>query len=223
MLPRQLHVERPVFLRYEGADFPFPVDDQAQGHGLDPARRQSAAHLLPEQGADLVTHQPVQDAARQLCVHLVLVDSPRVLEGLQDGVLGDFVKEHPVDIFGLARQFFVEVLADGFPFAIGVGREIDVVDPLGRGAQFLDHLHLGRDHAILGREVVLHVHAQFALGQVLDMADRRFDDVIPAKVFADGLRLGWGFHHYQCLAHRRRKLHQSSRNSNTKSRRRPAL
>jgi len=54
-------LENPEFLGNESLPFTFPVDDEAQGHGLDPACGQAAFDFLPEQGGNFVAYQPVQN------------------------------------------------------------------------------------------------------------------------------------------------------------------
>jgi len=43
----EVGVQGPVFLRSEGADFLFPLDDQLHGHRLHPARGQAPGDLFP--------------------------------------------------------------------------------------------------------------------------------------------------------------------------------
>jgi hypothetical protein len=43
------------------------------------------------------------------------------------------------------------------------------------------------------RKIVVDVHAEFAFGQILDMAHGGLDGVILTKVLADGFSLGWRF------------------------------
>jgi hypothetical protein len=55
------------------------------------------------------------------------------LESLLHRAGGDFVKHDAEEggLTGLLRfQFFLQVKADGFAFAIRIGREIDVIDAL---------------------------------------------------------------------------------------------
>ena len=54
--------DRPVLFRLEVQDFLFTLADDSHGDGLDAAGRKPPLHLVPEDGADLVAHQPVEDA-----------------------------------------------------------------------------------------------------------------------------------------------------------------
>src|SRR5690606_11162931 len=49
---------------------------------------------LPEERAGLVAHEPVQDAARLLRLHLALVYLTGVLDGTTNGIARDLVKEN---------------------------------------------------------------------------------------------------------------------------------
>ena len=55
----------------------------------------------------------------------------------------------------------------------------------------------------VGFETVIDIDREIALGEILNMTERRFDDIIFAQVFIDGLRLGGRFHDYECFWHRK--------------------
>ena len=99
---QEVHVQGPVLLRLEGLDFPLPVVHHPGGHGLDPPGGEAPADLFPQQGAQLIAHQPVQDAPGLLGVHQVLVDGPGGLDALLDHFFCDFVEGHPPGL--LVRQ-----------------------------------------------------------------------------------------------------------------------
>ena len=96
----KVSVDGPVLLGNEGLYFPLPVHYEAQRHRLDAARGEGPPpgvvvyNLPPQDGAELVAHQPVQDATRLLCIDQVQVNVPGLLEGLLEGVLSDFVEDH---------------------------------------------------------------------------------------------------------------------------------
>ena len=118
----------PPFLRDERADLPFAIDDHAEGDGLDSSRRQTELDLQPEQRADLVTDQAVQDAAGLLGVDQLHVDFAGMLEGFLDRLLGDLVEDHA---FGGFLELVpaggrLEVPRDGFALAVRVGGKEDV-------------------------------------------------------------------------------------------------
>ena len=101
-------------------------------------------------------------------------------------------------------QNLLQVPADGFPFAIFIGREIKVLGFLQQFLQFRDVGLLILRHHINGREAIVHIDAQlgpflifqirghlfFALWQVTDMANTGLHRITLAQEFADraGLR-----------------------------------
>ena len=71
-------LERPVLAGGEGADLALAIDDQPDGDRLDAPGRQPGPDLAPEQRAQRVADQPVDDPAGLLGVDEVLVDLARV-------------------------------------------------------------------------------------------------------------------------------------------------
>ncbi len=124
-LALELGLERPVLHRDERLDLPLALDHQPHRDRLHPAGGEAAAHLLPEQRADLVADQPVEDPARLLRVVLGLVERARVGDGLLDRLLGDLVEEHPHRVG--VTELLAEVPGDRLALAVGVGGEEDLV------------------------------------------------------------------------------------------------
>src|ERR1035438_2948226 len=137
-----------TFVLDECADLALALHNHAQRHRLHAARGEAPPHLIPEQRRNLVAHQPVEHAAHLLRVHQVLVHLPGVLEGQIDSLLGDLVEHHAENLGDalFVLQFFLEVVADGFAFAVRIGREIDFIHILGGGFQFGDELLLALDN-----------------------------------------------------------------------------
>ena len=98
-------------------------------------------------------------------------------------------------------QFLLQVIADGFAFAIRVGCEIDVFDALGGLFQLADELFLAFDDFVARFEAVLDIHRQVLLGKIFDMTEGSFDNELLAQVFVDGFRLCRRFHDYQSFCH----------------------
>ena len=186
----EVGLDGPVFLRHEPADLLLPLADQPQRHCLHPARRQARLDALPEQRRGLVADQPVEHAPRLLRVDFLLVDVEGIGERLRDGVLGDLMEQHAAHLAAAVAQALRHVPGDGLALPVGVGRD---QHPLGRVGGFLDlgeRLRLLLDRHVLGREAVVHIHAELALGEVADVPHGRFDRVATAQVLADRLRLG---------------------------------
>src|SRR5208283_5417263 len=205
LLAVEVDLDGPVFLPDESPDLALAFDDQPQRHRLHTSRRQPAPHLVPQQGRDLVAHQPVQHAPRLLGVDKRRVDLAGVVEGPLDGIGGDLVERNPEDLrpAGLFRlQLFLQVGADRLAFAVGVGREVDRAGLLGAALQLVDQLLLAFDDYVGGAEIALHVDRQVVLRQILDVAQAGLDHEVLAQIFADRLRLGGRFDDDQRFWHK---------------------
>jgi hypothetical protein len=180
----QQSVQRPVLERLEGANLAFALHDQAHGHGLHAAGRKPAAHLVPQQRRNLIAHQAIQDAARLLRVHQILVDVARVLEGLLHGLLGDLVEgdaANLLSLFGVGSQLQRQMVRDRLAFAVRVRRQVDFVCLGGQLLQLVNHLLLARRHDQLRlKGPILQFHAKVVLRQVHDVpTDARTSNPLP--------------------------------------------
>ena len=92
-------------------------------------------------------------------------------------------------------KFLGQMPADRFSFPIRVGRDVDLLGLLGGVLQFLQNFLAARNHFVRGLEVLIDIDAQFALGQISDMAHRSDDLVIATQILVDGFRLRWRLHH----------------------------
>ena len=186
----QGHIQRPVLLGLEGADLIFPVHHHSGGDGLDASGGQTPAHLLPQQRGQLIAHDPVQNPSGLLGIHQVIVDVPGMLDGFSHHPLGDLIEGYPVRLFVGQPQQFLQMPGDGFSLPVRVGCEVDGLCLVGCRPQLPDQLFLAPDGDIFRRKIMLQIHAHFALGQVTKMAHAGLDNVVRAKIFANGLRLG---------------------------------
>ena len=167
-------VDRPVFLALERFDLKFPVADDAQRHRLDPAGRAGTRQLPPQHGRQGKAHKIVQGAPGQIGVNQSSIHVPRVLHGLKNGLLGNGVKHHPLDLLVLQRALFLQNLkhmpGNGFAFPVGVGRQNKPVVPF-KGIGDISHalrrlaVHLPRHGKILVR-----AHRAVLGGQIAHMA-----------------------------------------------------
>jgi hypothetical protein len=182
-------LDGPVLLGLEGADLPLPLDEQAEGDGLYPTGGEAGLDGAPEDGAGLVAHQPVEDPAGLLGVHLPLVDLPRLPHGGEHGVPGDLLEQDPV-YRDLGVELVGHVPGDGLALPVGVGGQVDGSGGLGGLLQLREGLGLSFNGDVLGLEPVLHVHAQLPGREVAEVPDGGLHVVAGAQVFPDGLRLG---------------------------------
>ena len=190
----QSSVHIPVFLGLEGFDLLLAVVDDADGHALDAARRQTAPDFPPQEGAQLIAHQTVQHTAGLLGVEEVFVDGAGVGHALLHALLGDLIEGHAVGLVGVEAQDVGQMPADGFAFTVRVGRQQHTVGVLGLALQLFDELFLAFDADVLRRIVMLDVDAQLGGGQIADVAHAGRNFVVFAQIFADGLRLGRRLH-----------------------------
>ncbi|MBS1226673.1 MAG: pyrB [Candidatus Aminicenantes bacterium] len=185
--------DRPVLLLDEGLDLVLPVADQPEGDRLDPAGGQAPGDLLPQQGADAVADEPVEDAPGLLGVEQVEIDLAEVLERGPDALLGDLVEGGPEDLLVVVREELAEVPGDGLALAVGIGGQDDTIALAGGLPELGDDLLLVRDDLVGRLEVVIDVDPQLLLGQVADMSHRGLDRVVRAEIVVDGLGLGRRF------------------------------
>ncbi len=196
---QEIGVQGPIFLRLEGFDLPFPVVHHPGGHGLNPPGGEAPADFFPQQGAQLIAHQPVQDAPGLLGVYQVLVNSPGGLNALLNHFLRNLVEGHPPGLLVRQIQKVLEVPGDGLPLPVRVGCQEHGVRRLGGLFQILDDIFLALDGLVNRLEILLRVHAQLALGQVPQVAHTGLDGVLLPQILSDGLGLRRGFHDDQIL------------------------
>ncbi len=204
----QAGLQRPVLTGCEGLDVALALHHQAHGDRLHAAGGEAAADLARDERAERVAHQAIHDAPRLLSVHETHVDVSRVREGGVDGALGDLAERDPArlgirDVHGLH-----DVPGDGLTFAVEVRGEVDEVRRGRRTADVPKLLAAVLADDVLGREVMLHVHAQLALAgvlrQVAHMPVRGQHLVAVAQVSLDRPRLGGRLDDHQVLGHGRR-------------------
>ena len=152
-------VQVPVRRAAERDPLALAVHHHPGGDRLDPARRQLRHDLLPEHRRDLVAVQPVQDAAGLLRVDEVVVDVPRVADGVLDGLRGDLVEHHPLDR-DLRLQLVQQVPGDRLALAVLVCGQVELVGALEQILQLADLRLLVRRHDVQRVEVVLDVDAE---------------------------------------------------------------
>ena len=191
------HINAPVFLGDKGADLPLPIYHHTGDDALDAAGRKAGAHLTPQEGAQLIAHDTVQNPAGLLGIHQIHVDVPGMLDGLGDGGLGDLVKGHTLGLAGIQLQQLLQMPGNGFTFPVRVGCQINELGLVGGILQIVDDLALAVNGQIGGLEVVFHIHAQLLFGQVAQMSHGGLYLIARPQIFGDGLGLGRGLHDEQ--------------------------
>ena len=119
--------KRPIFLWFERLNFCFAFADEAHSNGLHPASTQPRFDAAPQNRANLVSNESVQDAPCLLRVDKCHVNLPWTLNGIQDSPFRDFVIDDAIDRFLRLFEFLGEVPTDGFTLPVRVCGEIDGV------------------------------------------------------------------------------------------------
>ena len=187
-------VDRPVLLGLEGGDLGIALADQAQGDGLHPPGGQAGVNDLPQEGADLVAHEAVEDAPGLLGVDLAQVEDAGPVDRLPHRLGRDLVEEDPLDLALLARDRLRHVPGDRLALAVGIRRQVDRVRPLRRSPEVGEDLALPADGHVAGHEVLVHVDAEFLRRQIADVPHARLHDEVAAEDLVDGRRLGRRLH-----------------------------
>ena len=195
----QAGIQQPILLAVEAADLLLPVHHHAGGHGLDPAGGQAGFDLAPQEGRQLIAHDPVQNAAGLLGIDQVLVDAAGVLDALGNHLFGDLIEGDPLGLVIIQLQQFLQMPGDGLALPVRVRGQVDGLGGLGLLLQFTDQFLFITDGDILGLKAMLNIHAHFALGQVPQVTHGGGHLIVAAQVFLDGLGFRRGLDDYQVL------------------------
>ena len=189
--PVQGDLQGPILLGDKGPDLLLPLGHQTGGHRLDPAGGQAPADLLPQQGGELIAHNPVQNPPGLLGVHQVLVNLPGGGDALGDHLFGDLVEGHPAGLVIGELQQLLQMPGDGLPFPVRVGGQVDLFAVVRRVLELGDGLLLPLDGLVLGLKLPgLQVHPHLALGQVPDMPHGGQHLIGGPQIFSNGFRFG---------------------------------
>ncbi len=134
-----LCLQVPIRRRAERHAGPLALDDDAGGHRLHPAGRQTGHHLLPQNRRHLIAIQAVEDPPGLLGIDHAAVEIPRVVDRGLDGVGGDLVKHH-APYRHLGAEHLEQVPCNRLALAILIRCQIELVCV---GQQALQVLHLG--------------------------------------------------------------------------------
>src|SRR5262249_53668446 len=202
--------ELPVLLGPERLDLAFAVHDELQGDGLDAAGAGATGYLAAEEVAQREAAGAVEDASGLLGLDAVHVDLAGRLQGVLDGGAGDLVEGNTEGAGLVEVEHLGDVPGDGLALAVGVGGEVDGVDPVGLAFEFGDDLlgplaatALAFDEDVGGLPTALDVNASQFLallafdGQVANVAVAGPHLEVATQVFLNGLGLGGRLDDYQ--------------------------
>ena len=192
----------PVFFRIEGTYLIFALDDQPDGHGLNPPRTESPGYLLPQKRAQGVPDDPIQYSSRLLSVDELYIYFPGVFEGIYDGVFCYFIELHAVEFLILIIKDIFQVIAYRLSFPVRVGGQINIGLILDSLFEYGKMLLPVRKYYILRFEIVFHIHAELALRKINDVTHTRADFVIFPQEFVYRLCLRRRLDYYQVFGHR---------------------
>ena len=201
----EVRVNRPIFFFLERLDLAFALHNQTQRDRLHPSGRKAATNFIPQQRRHLISHQPVEHAPSLLRVDQVLIDGSRMFKRRLHRALGNFVEGNALNprrsfrlaflrllgffLFAVPVEFARQMEGNGLALAVRVRRQIDRIR---RGCQFFQPGHnffFARNDDVIRLEIVLDIHTQSALGQILHMAERCLNRKARTQIFLDGLRL----------------------------------
>ena len=199
-------VERPVFLRFERADFFLALADQTQRRRLHAAGRQARRNLAPQQRREIEADEVVERAPRLLGVDQVLRHIAAFFDGTLHLARRDLVEHDALDRLVLEQtlffQHFLQVPGDSLAFAIGVGCEEQGVGAFQLGDDRVDMLRVLFDDLIFHLEAARHIDCAVLRHEVTHVSVRGQNLVVLAQVFLDRLRLRRRLDDDQILAHR---------------------
>ena len=122
----ELGEQIPVLGALKRHALPLALDDDAGGHRLHAAGGQPRHDLLPQHRGHLVAVEAVEDAAGLLGIDKIGVELAGVFRRLEDGGLGDLVKDHAAHRH-LRLEHLQQVPRDGLAFAVGVCGEVELI------------------------------------------------------------------------------------------------
>ena len=136
--------------------------------------------LHPEQRADLVAHQPVEQTARLLGVDELHVHRARLLDRALDRLFRDLVEFHAAFAFRVDAQNGRQMPRNRLALAVRVRREDDGFRALRLFADALEHLAPAANGDVLRFKIVLDVHAKLGFGQIPNVPLRGLHLVVSA-------------------------------------------
>ena len=139
-------------------DFAFTLNHQTHSHRLYATGRQTTRNFFPQQWRHHIAHNTVHKAARLLRINTIDVQLARFFKRLANSIFGNFVKHHAAVAGVVATDDFPQVPCNGFPFAVKVGCEIDVVGFFSQLLQFRNNFLFTRQHFIARIPVVPRVN-----------------------------------------------------------------
>ena len=140
----------PVFFRDKFTDFVLAITDHADCDGLDASGAQPSSDLFPEEGADLISYQPIQYPAGLLGLIFIKIQFLGMVDGFQDCVFRQVIEKDAIDFLVFCADFLGNMPRDRFTLSVRVGSQKDVRDIFCRLLQFGQGFLFGFDHLVSG-------------------------------------------------------------------------
>ena len=137
----------PYSTKWEGSDNPLLINDD---------RYAPAGVLAPKSKADLAFTMHILSSLATNGTAAV-VEFPSVLDGLEDGFLGDLVEDHPLHRH-LGFELVEQVPGDCLSLAVTIGGEVELVGLLEQPLELSNRRLLLRGHDVDRCELVIDVH-----------------------------------------------------------------
>ena len=170
-------------------DFLLALGDESNGHTLHTSSRQARFDFTPQDGREFKSHNAVEHTAGLLGIHQVQVDVAGMLDGIQDGGLGNLVENDTACVVGRQAKHLEQVPGNGFSLAVFITREPHDVGLGGLILELLDLFLFVFRNLINRLKAVFHINTKVFLVQVTDVAKTRHHLVIIAQKLLDGFSL----------------------------------
>ena len=202
---RPLTLDGPVLLRQERADLLLALADHAQRRALHAARRQPAAHLLPQQRREVEADEIIERAPRLLGIDELERQPARLPDRRTDGVARDLVEHHAVHVLAVeiaARaQDLLQVPGDRLALAIRVGGQIQRLRLAQRARDCLDVALVLLEHLVLHGKAVIGIDRALLGHQVTHVPVGGEHVEVAAQILLYRLGLGGRFDYDQIVCH----------------------
>ena len=120
----------------------------------------------------------------------VHVDMTGMLDGIEDGLLGDLMEDDAVGLGFIKTQHLAEMPGDGLSLTVFIGGKPYLLGCTGKALQLLHYFYLVFRNLIVGLKGLL-VDAQLLLLQIADVTITRHHFIVTTQELFNGLRLSW--------------------------------
>src|SRR5262249_51215604 len=122
----------------------------------------------------------------------------RLLNRIGSDLMQQNAMDLAIDVFS---QSLPDMPGNCLTLPVRVGRQVNIFLTFGCFFDAFDDLNFGRNHMVLGLEVLLDVDPQLALGEIDDMAHGRCDLIGGPQIPLNRPGLGGGFYNYEVFCH----------------------